>query len=220
MNKCRSCNITIENNLNTCPLCGKKADKISDEYYNGYPEIKKTYLYDLISQLMLFLMITGSVTCLVLDFMIKTKYMWSLIAIAGQVYLYFSTKHILKKNNNISVLIMVQLVLVTIVVTIIDFSLGFDGWSVNFVIPFSIVGSSIILNVLSIFMPKKYKEYIFYIFIIAIIGIVPLVALLTDFVTVKWPSLVCVLYSLFTIVFMLLFSRRRFKTELIKRLHI
>jgi len=219
MNKCNSCNVLIENSIEKCPLCNGKTEQISSDYACGYPKVKETFLSDLISQLMLFLMLTGSIACFIINIYVRTGFAWSLIAIAGQLYLYFSIKTIVRKNKNIPVLILAQIVLVAFITLIIDFSVGFSGWSINYVIPFSIVAGSIILSILSFLNTKKYREYIFYIFIIAIIGMIPILALVFKIVTVFWPCVLCVMYSVLTIVFMIMFSARRFKTELEKRLH-
>lgn len=219
MNKCNSCKVLIENNLANCPLCGTKTEIVSNKYSHSYPNIKRTYIYDLISHIMLFIAISGSIVSVIINLYARTSLTLSLICIMGVFYLYFSIKAILKKNKNIPVLILAQIALVAIVVFLIDISLGFDRWSINYVIPFCIVAGSIILSVISIFKPKKYSEYIFYIFIIAIIGMIPLAALFSSLATVKWPCMLCVLYSFLTIIFMLMFSTRRFNNEIKKRMH-
>ena len=219
MNKCNCCNVLIENNLSSCPLCGTKTQIISNDYSYSYPKIERTYLNDLISHIMLFLVISGSIVCSAISIYFKANIAIPLIAIVGQFYLFFSIKAILKKNKNIPVLVLAQIALVTTVALVIDISIGWKGWSINYVIPSCIVVGSIILSVISIFKPKKYSEYIFYIFIIAIIGMIPLVALFLNFATVKLPCMICILYSFLAILSLFIFSRRRFNNELKKRLH-
>ncbi len=219
MKKCVSCNVNIENNLQNCPLCNAKTEAISDEYVNGYPNVKRTYVYELICKILLYFSIAGSLVCIVINNYVSRENPWSLISIVGQFYLYFSMKYILRKNRFIPIFILIQIVLIGVVVLVIDFSVGWKGWSVNFVIPFAIVGGMITLSVISIFKFRKYSEYIFYIFIIGLIGTFPLFSLIFKLSSVVWPGLLCFLYSVCTIIFMFVFLGRRFNNELKRRLH-
>lgn len=219
MKNCIKCKVNIENNVDNCPLCGAKIMDLSDDYNDDYPIIKRTFVYDLICQILLLFVIAGGIASLFLNRYIANEIPWSFIAIIGEIYIYFSVKAILRKNKNIPILILFQMALVGAVVIVIDNTLGWTGWSLNYVIPFEIIAGSVILTVISIFVPKRYKEYIFYIFIIAIIGVLCLIAVWQNWVTVEWPCIICVLYSTLTVLSMLIFSGRRFNNELKKRLH-
>lgn len=218
MNKCNNCKVVIENKLDECPLCSAKTEVISPDYVFSYPEIKKPYIYELINRILMLLAIGGSVVCLFINNYVG-DIPWSFICVGGYFYLYFSAKGVFRKNNNLPLIVLVQITLISVLTVLIDYVIGWNGWSIDFVIPFIIIAGSVLLLVFGFITPTKYNEYIFYIFIITIIGAIPLVTLLFKVVTVKWPSLACFSYSIFTLLFMIIFSWRRFNNELKKRLH-
>lgn len=218
MRYCKTCDVKIENDNPSCPLCHNETETISESFAKGYPSIKISLTYDLIKRLLLFLCTGGSVVCLFIN-RFAGEFPWSFICIAAYFYLYFSAKTILRRTLNVPFIVLVQVFLISIVAPIVDFSIGFTGWSVNFVIPFIIISGSITLYVFSKLDLILFNEYIVYLLILAIIGIIPLVLVFTKIVTIKWPSFACILFSFLSILFMIIFFTRKFKNELIKRLH-
>ena len=219
MRHCKSCKLEIENNLTKCPLCGTYTEETSDIYNNDYPKVKISYLYDLINKCILFFAISTSIVSLFVNRYLASSTPWSIIAIVGVFYIYLSARLILKKGKNYGFFIMTQVVFVSVLTFVIDYFLGYLGWSVNYVIPFVIISGSIVITTISIIQPFKYKEYIIYLFIITLLGLIPLILIFSHVAKVYWTNAVCVLYSVLTVIGMLLFTHRRFKTELKRRLH-
>ena len=54
---------------------------------------------------------------------------------------------------------------------------------------------------------------------IALLGLIPLVFILCNMTTVFWTNALCIIYSVLTVLGMLIFTRRKFNAELKKRLH-
>ncbi len=218
MNRCNKCNVLIENNLKKCPLCLSETEVISDEYDCSYPEIKKSQLNDIIKKLFLFLAVGGSVVCFFVNIYIG-GIPWSMICVAGYFYLYFSAKVFFVKARNIPLNIMLQIILLSITVPVVDYAIGWVGWSIDYVLPLVQIAGSVVLFVFGLLKPIKFSEYIFYIFMVAFFGIIPFVLLMLNLVSVIWPSIACVLYSFLSLLYMLVFARRKFNNELQKRLH-
>jgi len=219
MKYCKSCKLEIENNIAQCPLCHSILSEKNEVFNNDYPLIKKDYASGLIKNLILFFMICSSVISVLINIYAENKTSWSFISIIGSVYLYFSTLFFLKKGKNYGLFILTQVLLISLVVFIIDFSLGLNGWSINYVIPFIIISGSLSVFVFSIVKPFVYKEYMVYLLVIALLGLFPLIFILKAWTKVPWTSAACVVYSTLTVIGMLIFSRRHVNSELKRRLH-
>lgn len=211
--------MNIENDTENCPLCGGFLEKTDDSFNRDYPVVHHSLLLELINRSLLFLAISISIVSLFVNRYLARSTPWCIIAIVGVFYLYFSAKFFLKKQRNYGLFIMTQVILCSIVVFAVDFSVGNKGWAVNYVIPFIIISGSLATSIISIIKPFRFKEYFIYLLIIALLGLIPLILILTGAAAVYWTNAVCVLYSVLTVVAMIIFSRRRLNIELKKRLH-
>lgn len=209
----------IENDVVNCPLCDGFLEKTDDSFNRDYPNVHHSLLLEIIDRSLLFLAIAVSIVTLVVNVCFEATIPWCIIAIAGVFYLYFSAKFFLKKHRNYGWFILTQVFLCSIVTLAVDFTLGYRGWSVDYAIPFVIISGSLATSVISIIKPFRFKEYFIYLLIIALLGLIPLILILTGAASVYWTSAVCVLYSVLTVVAMIIFSRRRLNLELKKRLH-
>lgn len=209
----------IENDVANCPLCGGFLEKTDDNFNRDYPNVHHSLLLEIIDRSLLFLAIAVSIVTLFVNIYFTARIPWCIIAIAGVFYLYFSAKFFLKRHRNYGLFIMTQVVLCSLVTVIIDFTIGYHGWSVDYVVPFVIISGSLATSIISIIKPFRFKEYFIYLLIIALLGLIPMILILTGVASVYWANAICVLYSVLTVVAMIIFSRRRLNLELKKRLH-
>lgn len=209
----------IENDLERCPLCGSITNKTGSDFNNDYPIVKNNFFNDILTRSLLFLAIALSAVAVLINSYMAVKIPWSIIAIVGAFYLLFSVKFFLNKLKNYGFFILAQVTLVSLVVFAIDYAIGYIGWSVDYVIPFLIISGGLVISVICIIKPLKYKEYLVYLLVLAFMGLLPLILILTGISKVQWGNRACVLYSILTVVALMLFTRRRLKSELRRRLH-
>ena len=209
----------VENDISECPLCDTPLSKVDDSFNNDYPKVKNSYIIELIDNALTFIVATVAIVAFVVDHYVSSNVFWAPIAILGTFYISFSVKYFLKKGKNYAPYILFQVILVSAVTALADYSFGHKGWSVDYVIPFLIICGSLLIIIISLIRPNYYKEYVTYILINAIMGFIPLIFILRDITHVYWTSWVCVLYSAAAVLGMVVFARRRLNTELKKRLH-
>lgn len=211
--------LTVENNLERCPLCGSITNKMGSDFNDDYPYVQNNYFRDVLTRSMLLIAIALSAVAVLINTYMVIDVPWSIIAIVGAFYLFFSIKFFLRKLKNYGFFILVQVALISLVIFAIDYAIGYSGWSVDYVIPFVIIAGGLIVSVICIIKPLKYKEYLVYILVLTFLGLLPLVLILTNISKVQWGNRACVLYSILTIVALVLFTRRRLNSELRRRLH-
>ena len=220
MKKCYRCNVFIKSNVSKCPLCnGGIEDELDGE--NIFPIIPNIYKkHKLFFKSLLFLSILGSVLCLIINYLVNKEIGWAWFVIAGIISFWITFITGIKKRNNFMTLLFVEIILILISSIVWDYFTGWHFWSITYVLPFLCIAYITILFSLRIFLKNIFKDHIIYIYINSLIGLVPLYFILRDKLTTKWPSIICVIFSIFSILLLAIFNHKQMKNELERRLHI
>ncbi len=219
MRYCKSCRMKIENDIERCPLCGSLTEPTEGASNNDCPNVTDHTAIRYATRAVLLFAIIASVVTVYINIFYAKEVPWSIICVLGSAYLTYSTNFILKTGKNYAFFVLFQVLLVSVIVYVIDLMFKNLGWSINYVIPFLIISGCIALSLLGMIKPVKYKEYLVYLLVLAILGLLPLIAVLCRWTKVAWTSLVCVFYSAATILGMILFTGKRVRAELKKKLH-
>ena len=91
----------------------------------------------------------------------KTNH-WSLLCVAGILYVYGTIIYTKKRNINIASNVFVQCLLVSLLIIAIDYFIGFSGWSLNISIPIVVIVANSTLMILTIVSRKRYMRYALY----------------------------------------------------------
>lgn len=219
MRICKSCKVRIENPLPECPLCGARTEDLGGEVNRDYPDPRAGRPPERLRQAVLFAAFAGTLICVLINVLTSLQVLWSVVAGAGIWYLYFSTRFLLRQRKNYGAFTVLQVFLACMLVLAADYALGGEGWSLDYAVPFVIMSGGIALLAVGIVKPTRYREYMIHLLIIAFFGLVPIVLILFQWTHVPWTSAVCVCYSILSVLWMLIFSRRKLKSELKSRLH-
>lgn len=220
MKKCYKCNVSVNSSKPICPLCGGhiEGDSMNESVF---PIIPNMYIkHKLIVRLLLFLSVFGCILCTIINYFISKKIGWSLFVIAGIISFWITFIIGIKRNNNFMKLLFAEVMLVLIASIVWDYFTGWHFWSVTYVLPFLCMAYIATLFILRLFLKNIFKDYIIYIYINSLIGLVPLYFVLRDKLTVEWPSILCIVFSIVTILALAIFNHRQMKNELERRLHI
>ena len=220
MKKCYRCNVLINTKVQKCPLCsGSIEDGEIGE--NIFPIIPNIYMkHKLFFKLLLFLSILGSVISLIINYLVSNKISWSLFVIAGFVSFWMTFITGIKKRHNFMNLLFFEAIIILISSIIWDYFTGWHFWSITYVLPFLCIAYITILFFLRIFLKNIFKDHVIYIYINSLIGLVPLYFVLKNRLSVKWPSIACIIFSIFSILVLAIFNHKQMKNELERRLHI
>jgi hypothetical protein len=134
--------------------------------------------------------------------------------------MWISLLFIIRKKNNIPKTIVWQVVLISILSVIWDWSIGWLGWSINFVIPTICFGAMIVMAIAAKILKIGVRDLIVYLFIDIIFGFIPIIFILTGILSVAFPSIICVATSAISLSALILFQGDNMKAELRKKMHI
>ena len=222
MKTCEKCRITVGTNREFCPLCQRKlsgeAEQGQEEIFPHLPFYYKQY--HLFFRILIFASITAGAVSLLTNFLIPTRIWWSLIVIAGIVCMWMILATAIKKRHNITKGVLSLAVLISVCTGAIDYSTGFYRWSVNYVIPILLLFAMIAIVILARVLHSRTEDYLIYLIVNGLFGLVPLLFLLLGWITVRWPSLCCIMVSFLSLAGIFVFSKMDPRAELKKRLHI
>lgn len=224
MKICKKCQVKINTERKTCPLCLGILTSLDDQVYeNQYPKPsfvpEKRNIFIRILSFLTILAILASILINIATYH-QTKTLWSLIVIIGIGYFWILLKSTFRRKTNVPLRLVIQMVALSAVTIVIDKVSGNIGWSLNYVIPFLSMAS--LLSIISLLIGNrvKYSEYLLYLLASVIFGIIPFLLWIFQIVSILWPSLSAASLSVATLIGMIVFADVETKEEIKKRFHI
>jgi hypothetical protein len=221
MRICKSCKVKVESNNNICPLCKTVLTDYDEKVVeNIYPTIKiNIHKYNIITRLFLFLSILGAVVTVIINYATYNGLLWSVISIAFILYSWSIISNAIKNNINIVSKIFVQTICISALTIIIDNTIGYTGWSVNYVVPELIITANITALILIIINRMNWYNYVLYQIAIAILGFIPVILFFCGIIHEPWATTISVVVSFMVLCGTFIFSDKNVKSELKRRLH-
>lgn len=160
MSKCRQCNIEVLDETERCPLCNTVLDE-TEEMENMYPDIRvKTRKLVFFSRVYLFLAVV--IEIILINICMLTEVQSLVYIISGLVLLfgYIVIKYAILGTSGYIAKTVVLTVIAVIMLVAIDFFVGYDGWSVNYVLPSGILLIDVGILALMVINRKNWQSYL------------------------------------------------------------
>ena len=220
MKKCNFCNVNIKDETDHCPLCGGvlEGDSLG---VNTYPNVlKKEKAISFIFRLTLFIAIVASTICIAANITTGVSVAWSMIVTCSFLYLLLILYMFVKENAGYRVRLFGIYAAGIGLVVAIDYVLGFNRWSVNYVLPGAIILINLTFFMLMIFNRRNWQSYVLIHIAVFFISIIPLI--LYKFEVVTFPYLAQIALGLSFIIALgtIILGGPRVKSELYRRFHI
>ncbi len=221
MLKCDKCKVSLQGEYEVCPLCGgiiREGDKAGEEVFPNIPTIFQEF------NIFIRIMILVSIVAIVISFAVNLIFArdsrWSLIVAASIGCMWVSLFFIIRKRNNIPKTIVWQVVLLGVLSVLWDWSMGWLGWSLDFVIPSVCFGAMVVMAIAAKILKIGVRDLLVYLFIDIIFGFLPIIFILTGVLNIIFPSVICVAASAISLSALILFQGDNMKAELKKKMHI
>lgn len=220
MSRCRQCNVEIKDETHLCPLCHCVLEP-GEESRNTYPDVRfRTKRLMLAGRIYLFTAILAGVLLGVINYKCYGGIWWSVIAMAALAYLYLILRFIALENAGYRVKSSVLTLCGISMIVLIDFVLGYRGWSVNYVIPGGILLIDVGIVVLMIVNARNWQSYLLFQISVILCSLVPLIFWRFQIVTDPILSIVAFGVSVFLFLGTVIIGDRRARTELKRRFHV
>lgn len=221
MQYCENCKVTIKGNNNVCPLCGGILIGQGNPEEEVFPHIPTIYQeFNIFIRIIIMLSFSIVVISFAINVLLTKESRWSLLVAAGILCMWISLIFIIRKRNNIPKTIVWQVGLIGVLSVLWDYSIGWRGWSIDYVIPTICVGAMIVMAIAAKILKIGVRNLIIYFLVDGIFGFVPIIFLLFGWLNVRFPSVICVAVSAINLVALIVFEGESMKSELDKRMHI
>lgn len=218
---CENCKVLIKGDHKVCPLCGGIVLEKEESNEEVFPYIPTIYQeFNLFIRTMILISICAVIISFAVNAIFTRESRWSFLVAAGILCMWISMFFIIRKKNNIPKTIVWQVALIGILSVLWDRSMGWRGWSIDYVIPAVCVGAMIVMAISAKLLKIGVRDLIIYLFVDGIFGFVPIIFLLFGGLHVHYPSVICVAASAISLSALILFEGDNMKAELNKRMHI
>lgn len=220
MSKCRQCKIEVLDETQRCPLCGTVLEP-TIELENMYPDIRvKSRKLVFISRLYLFLAIAVEILlvniCALSEVQSLVYIVGGLILLFGYIVLRYA---ILGTSGYIAKTVVLTIIAVIMLVAV-DFSVGYHGWSVNYVLPSGILLIDVGIVVLMFINRKNWQSYLMLQIFMIICSVVAIILSLMQIITDSMLSVIALNVSVILFLGTVIIGGRRARVELKRRFHI
>ncbi len=224
---CQSCKVHVgQSSSEFCPLCGDELTKkectcLPNLPVNSYPDLsKERALTHLVLRILAFLSLLGGGISLLINWLIPTGVWWSLIVIAASAYLWLSIPPFLRRGFNPTKRILLQVIFTCILIVIVDYTIGFSGWSTSYVVPGILCAGLGGINAMIVFNRTSWAQYVFYQCIMAVFGFTPLLLWLLGLADNRIMVIIAVSMALASLLGTIVFGDRTVKSEFKRRFHV
>lgn len=221
MLQCENCKVSIKGSHKVCPLCGGIIPDKEEKSEEVFPHIPTIYQeFNIFIRSMILISICAVIISFAVNVIFTKESRWSLLVAAAILCMWISMFFIIHKKNNIPKTIVWQIALIGILSVLWDRSMGWIGWSIDYVIPSVCVGAMIVMWISAKLLKIGARDLVVYLFVDGIFGFVPIIFILLGGLHVLYPSVICVASSAISLSALILFEGDNIKAELNKRMHI
>lgn len=221
MKQCPTCHITIDAPRHYCPLCGGPLKGGDGSEQESFPVIAPLYKqYNLLFRIIIFVSIVIGVASVLINLLLPQTGWWSMIVlmVEGGAWLLIVTG--LRRRTSLSKQILWQVVMLLLVLTAADGIAGWKRWSVNYVIPLTLVFTVAVILIVEFVISRRLEEYLVYLIVCSVLDLIPILLYLIHVSTVLWPAMVSTAASILTVSALFLFAGENTWEELKRRLHM
>ena len=156
----------------------------------------------------------------VINFATYSGSMWSVIAIALMGYAAMTVRYSLMRHANLGSKILVQSAAAEVLWVAIDYSTGYNGWSLNYGVPSTILFADLAVVFLILVNRMNWQSYFMYQIAITVFSFIPLILWAAGLITRLPLTIVTVAVTVLILAVTIVLGDRSFKNELKRRFHV
>ena len=220
MKYCEKCKVKVQGNHEYCPLC-KNFLGISNASERIFPVIPT--IYEKHKRLILWLVLASfivNILAILINYLTTPDVKWAWFVILGTITSWIIVKSALNLNNGFISQIFYQSLGISFLSIFWDITTGWSGWSVDFVYP-AIIGICLINMFFVVTLRNKLvTDYLIYLLLEILLAGVPLIFLTMKLVNIAFPSIICVMIGIVSLLIIIVSRGKVIKEELHRRLHM
>lgn len=219
MKYCSKCQMKVQNQLNNCPLCGQLLESVEFEIERDYPEQFAKKRRFSIRKFIIFLAMVIISFSFISGIFQDFQWNWVFIITAATLYLTISAILGSRVKRNIGPNILTQVIGISALSIIIDYFLGYSGWSLEIIFPLGLMAGTTIITVMILLNSKRFTDLVIYQLMFGLMGIVILAMIYFQVILFRQIAIIGSYYTIITCVGLFFFADRQMIHELKKKFH-
>lgn len=220
MGKCRKCNLEVLDETEVCPLCRSILDP-TDAVENMYPNVRvRMRRRTLACNIYLFLAICAEAVLITINILTNSQIWWSAISGLALLYLYLVLRYAILGKSGYRSKIIVLSVMTVLSAIAVDMVIGYQGWSVDYVLPSGIVLVDLIILGCMFFNRRGWQSYMMWQLLMIVCSVIPVGLYLAGMEKNPYLAFAPMIFSVAIFLGTLIIGDRRARTELRRRFHI
>lgn len=232
MKHCKYCNIDVNTERKTCPLCLNvlESDNQKSNLQN-YPKKQPKRKMSFWIKSALFMSLITILVSFVVNYLTFSSYSnyWSILVAVSIPYLWLIVSYVIIGRGLLTTRVLSAGIATTILVILIELTVCFINkiddrelyWSINYVLPFMIMATMIALIIICIVRKDLYKDSIIMFFLMALLSLLGfLLRTFTSLIVIDWPTIACSVAGLALVIGLFVFTFKDIVEEIQKRFHI
>lgn len=220
MSYCNQCRVKIKDPHSVCPLCHCAVSKDGEEQMH-YPEVrqKKRKMY-LALRIYLAAAVVLQGVCFYINKIFLPEMNWSLLTLATFAAVYVAIRMSISNKTGYRSRTIGLTVFATAYIVLIDYEFGAMGWSINYVLPASIILLNIGVLVMIFVNRRNWQSYLVVEMFLIVCSCLPLLFVLFEITTEPFFSYLAFWISVALFACTVIVGGRKAVTELKRRFHI
>ena len=216
MSKCLKCDVEVISVTNRCPLCNSELKKWN-ESESIYPNKVSAIQRIIIRKVILLIALICCVAVGLLNFFLTPDIKWSLFVMIQILLTCQILSKILAGRNRVLKSIFIVNFLVCGLSIFWDIYIGFNGWSLDYVLPSLCITYGIFALVLRIVNYFAFRENCSYIYFNVALGFVPLILLDIGYIKMDVLAYLSGVLALLNLIILIIFDWSDLKEYIVKQ---
>ncbi len=209
MQICPKCKVKIRGNKECCPLCQGKLKETEGEIGVSFPIIKKKPISNItFLKVCTFILVASEIIFTALNIMTHGEHSFIGPVMLGLFVAWVTVITTMYMRNNLIKVITWEVVVAIVVDIYIDLHTGFHGWSVEWMVPSTLVALAIATIIIAAAIKLRLDEYILYIVFDLVMALLQIIFIKNGMNNFPWPAAVSIVAYLILVSAMVIFRFR------------
>lgn len=203
-----------------CPLC-KSILEQTEELENMYPDVRiRMRRLKLFSRIYLFCAILAEAALFCVNLLTESQIWWSAITGLAFLYFYMVLRYAILGKSGYKSKVTVLVILSILIAVVIDFVLGYRGWSVDYVLPVGILVVDAVVLICMIGNRRNWQSYMMWQILMILCSLIPMGLYIKELEQNLYMAFLPLAVSVTIFLGTIIIGDRRARMELVRRFHI
>ena len=221
MQICQKCNVKIRGRKECCPLCQGRLKEVEGEDNPSFPILEKRKISNItFLKMCTFLFVASEIIFGAVNIMTAGEFSFIGPVMLGILVAWIDVIATMYLRNNLIKVITFEVIVAIVVDYYIDIKTGFHGWSINWMIPMTLIGLAIATIVIAMVLKLRLDEYILYIVLDFVMALIQIIFIRNGMNTFPWPAVASIITYMIIIAALVIFRFRDLKNASEKMFNI